>query len=666
MNRLCLSASLLLVLMMTAVPAYSSDGNTICVHQDKFPVFDQEAIPNPLINKGTKHFILPHPFDVRKYILELTPDLGSGYLSATVTIECRSGADFLEEVQFNFVGDWDITAVRVDDVGVQWDHDGKVLSVDFPSPANNGDKFSVRVSYQGFPANDPAMGLRYYSFYMDGYYGHTFSQPYQARYWFPCFDEPSDKAEEGCETIVTVPGRMKVASNGMLVSTRYSGSQAIFHWRHEYPIATYLISVAVGTYDVIEWSAGEIPVVVYTYPHAYSATYYDFGRTPEMLQYFSRVFGDYPFEKYGTVVVPSESGYAMEHQTMTHWSERLLTGDRRYESVVAHELAHQWWGDSVTLADYRDIWLNEGFADYSEVIWWEQAAGPAIRDQIIETYRRQYLEEDAEDRFSIYRTDYDLRRMFSRTTYQKAALVLHMLRWEVGDEDFYEGLREYYRRHAYGTVTTPDFIDAMEDVSGRELDDFFQGWIYGAGYPEYEVSSYYTKLDGQLKSIVTVHQAQSDPTVFAMSLPLDPDGEGQMPAQRRYVSGSWAQFEFDVPNKVGKAEIKQSNWLLMTTACGDYPEPSIKGVRKKRLKVGQTHSVTIVGRGFTPVSQVKLSSKNISIESLKADTKGKRIYVDLVVPDNHKARTIDLTVINPDGDKAEKKQAFRIVQRRKK
>jgi aminopeptidase N len=612
-----------------------------------------------------EHVVLHHPFDVRKYILELEPDLSRAYLVGTTTIECTSAVDNLDQVLLNFVGNWGITGATVDGSMALWYHDGEVLTVSLPTPKNSGDRFSIRISYRGYPNSESPEGNWYEPFYMDGRYGHTMSQPFQARYWFPCFDEPSDKAEEGCETIVRVPRGMQAAGNGLLVSAREEGGRIVYHWRHVYPIATYLISVAVGSYTVMEWSAQGVPIPIYVYPDAVSNATYDFNRLPLMMDIYAGVFGRYPFEKYGTVMIPAR-GHAMEHQTMTHFSDRLVTGDRRYEYITAHELAHQWWGDSLTCADYREIWLNESFATYSEITWWEGLAGPAAREQVIESLRRQYLEEDAEDRFSIYRNDYRMDRMFSATTYEKGALVLLMLRWELGDTVFYDGLREYYRRHAYGTVTTADFTAVMESVSGRELDGFFQGWIYGTGYPEYEISSYYTSIDGRQKAIVTVRQAQNDPTVFAMSLPVDPDGAGPLPPRRLWIDEKWERFEIDASEKGGPAEIVSSTWLLMTTAGGDYPEPNIKGVRNKRVRAGESSSLTVVGSDFTPVSRVLLSSKDINVDSLEINEKGDRIYLRISVPEDHRARSISLTVVNPDGDKVKKPGALKVLPPKRK
>ena len=616
------------------------------------------------ILRQENHEILPHPFDVRKYTLDVDPNMDTGWLDAAVTIDCLSGEDNLAQVQFNFVSDWNITRVAVGGSDTTWDHDGEVLTVDLPQPKRSGRPFSVEVEYEGFPVEIQFMSHTFSPFWIESEWVATYCEPFFARFWYPCFDEPSDKAEDGCETIIRVPEGFVAASNGLLISERREGSRQVFHWRHSYPIATYLISVTIGRYIVDEYEVDGLPIQNFLLPSSADAAIYDMGRTPEMMRYFSNLFGDYPFEKYGVAFVQHESRSfgAMEHQTMTTVAEAAVTGDRRYEIMYAHELAHHWWGNAVTLNDFREIWLNEGFATYCEALWAERGGGAALRDQAVRSFRERYLQEDQMNRYSIYRDDYT--RLFTYTTYQKAALVLHMLRWELGDDDFFAGLRRYYRDNCYGTVTTADFIEAVESVSGRELDDFFQGWIYGTGYPEYEISSYYTSVKGKLKAVVTVHQVQDDPTVFAMTLPIDPDGSGPLPTRRRWVSGRWFQFEVRAPDSAGVAEIVPTDWLLMTVAGeGDYPEPRIKKVRARSLVAGSTNSVTIVGENFTPVTRVELSSRDIEIESLTVNNNGNRIKLEIAVPEGMRPRRVSVTVVNPDGDKAKKKKALRVVRK---
>jgi len=222
-------------------------------------------------------------------------------------------------------------------------------------------------------------------------------------------------------------------------------------------------------------------------------------------------------------------------------------------------------------------------------------------------------------------------------------------------------LKEYYKRHIYGTVTTADFIDAMESVSGRELDPFFGAWLHGTGWPVFEVSSYYEKKGGELKAIVTVRQAQEGEYLYAMTLPIDPDGDGSARTKRIEVSGRWFQFEAGVERRSGAAKIIENDWLLMETRSGDYPEPAVKRVKKHRLRAGASATVTVVGENFTPATRVRLSNKKIDIKSVQVDETGRKIYLELEVPAFHKAKKVNLTIINPDGDRAVVKGALEVL-----
>lgn len=611
------------------------------------------------------HKVLKHQFDVRKYTLNVTPDLDTGFIDAIVTIKSKSTKNGLKKVRFNFVGDWEIKKVTVDGADINWKHNGAVLTAKLGKRVDNEGEFVIEVRYSGIPARDPygLGGERYQTFNIkDGVHAFTFFQPFSARYFFPCFDEPSDKAEEGCELTITAPEDLTAVSNGLLESVKNEGDNRVFHYRHQYPIATYLIAFVIGPYEIINDQFRKIPIEYYAYPELVEDTRERFARTPDMLNCFTELFGEYPFEKYSLVIVPVSSLYGMEHQTMTIINDKAITHTSNFDTVLAHELSHHWWGDSVTIEDYREIWLNEGFATYCQFLWGEYYFGQGYTDSRMVGWRELFLEDELSQTLPIVVPDYDMENMFSHIPYGKAAYVLYMLHKELGNKKFINGLKEYYRRHAYGNVTTSDFVDAMEWVSGRELDAFFQGWIYGTGHPVYEISSYYTKLDGQLKSVVTVHQAQANPTTFAMTLPIDPDGDGPAGIMRQYVEGRWCQFEVDVSAQGGAATISDSPPLLLTSKQVDYPEPVITSVPKSDLVVGKTSKVKIKGANFTPVTRVRLSKKNIGIDSFSVSKSGNKIRLKLSVPADMKPGPVDLTLTNPDGDSVKKPKALRVTK----
>ena len=621
---------------------------------------------------SVQHVILDHPFDVRKYKLDVEPDLNTGYIDATVTIESLSEKKGLDKILLNFVGEWNIEGVTVDGVAANWQHDGEVLSVELGKSLSEGKRFSVVISYSGIPGNYPEK----YSWLgntfsvSEGKYASTMFQPYAARYFYPCFDEPSDKADDGCEVIVTIPKDLTAVSNGLLQSSEIVGDKQVFHYRHIYPIASYLICIAIGPYVTIEDDKCGVPVIHHVYPEHKSDAEVDFAQLWKMITCFSELFGPYPFEKYGMVVINDDVGW-MEHQTMTTIDKGGIAGDGRYELGYVHELSHHWWGDSVTVKDNREMWLHEGFATYCEALWHEYhsqegcekiAYNSRIERLIYFCFKYDILDkEQGVERFPIYLEDYDVFKMFNwRTSYYKGALLLHMLRWEIGDEDFFRGMKKYYRDNAYGNVTTSDFVEAMESVSKRELEDFFHGWLHIIGYPEYGLCSYYTRSKGELKAVVTVHQAQPGKVPIAMTLPIDPDGEGPAGAQRQYILGWWHQYETSVTGRYGAPEIAVEPLLPIRKSQADYPIPIIKKIKNNTLVPGKTTKATVKGKHFTPVTRVQLSKKSITVDSVTANKSGRKLILELTVPNNMKSGPVNIKLTNPDGDVVKKKKAFQI------
>jgi aminopeptidase N len=459
--------------------------------------------------------------------------------------------------------------------------------------------------------------------------------------------------------IVVVPRELSVAANGRPIEVQDSGFNRIHHWRHSYPISTYLVAVAVNTYEIIEDQYGDTYLHYYAYPQLRDVAAYEFGRHGQMLKLFNEKFGAYPFDSYGSVLVPA-GGWAMENQTMTFYSDGIMTGDRRYEQTVAHELAHHWWGDSVTLDDYRHIWLNEGFASFAQIVWAEYLGGTA-RAQTLSAFRTSIETDDQRYRHSLYRGDYE--QLFSLTVYRKGGYVLHMLRWELGDEDFFEGLRTYHERYKFGTAVTDDFQDVMEEVSGRDLDGFFDGWVYGAGWPRFAISSYEVRTyDGTMR-IITVRQTQDDPTRFAVTLPIDPDGDGPLPTGRYYAGGNWAQFDVPVEKGSGEAFIEETDWLLMETESADYPVPSVSKIKGRRLRAGRNGRFTLTGENFTPATRVFIDSPDVTIRKIRVSGDGTEIKVRVRVASDAEKSKFGFRVVNPDGNAYERGKGLRIVTR---
>ena len=323
----------------------------------------------------------------------------------------------------------------------------------------------------------------------------TLSFPTGARHWYPCFDHPSDKATS--EVLATVRSDWRVLSNGRLVETRDdpAAKARTFHWRQDQPHSTYLFVLVAGPYEVLSDVYGTVPLGYWVYPKDAPDAPRSFRKTPEILRFLERTFGvPYPWVKYDQVTIPGIGGGAESTNATVLGQGTIHDEDAEpdfpSDGLVAHEAAHQWWGDLVTLADWDETWLNESFATYGEYLYSRFASGDdegAVnllekRDAYLKEAREKYVRPIVFNRWQWPNDNFD------RHTYQKGALVLHMLRDLVGDEAFFKALRIFLERHAYGSVTTPDLVAAFREASGQDVQWFFDQWVMKPGHPVLEVS----------------------------------------------------------------------------------------------------------------------------------------------------------------------------------
>jgi len=448
-------------------------------------------------------------YDARSYTLTLVLDFDTSSIAAVCDVGIESTAAGLTLFSLDFVG---LTVTGVTENGggaVTWTHDGEELSITPSTPMNLGESRVYNISYEG----TPSAGL-YFSG-SNGGIAYTHGQPEDARDWFPCRDVPDDKADwYRCH--ITAPSDLLVASNGDLQGIVDNGNgTSTTSYYLDYPIPTYLVSVAVSDYRTFEQtSSSGIPIKYFVYPGHYDDAVYDWANVPAMMDFYETVFEHYPFNTYGHAVAPF--GGAMENETICTWSPQWVTGDRAYEPTVAHELAHQWWGDLVTCGTWMDIWLNEGAATYFDALFTEHFYGDeAFRFQMIDN-RWDYFQYEAfyEGRFPIYDPDF----MWGGTVYRKGAWILHMIRSLKGYDTFVDIFREWADRYRYDAAVTADFQQVIEDVTGEDWDWFFDQWVYMAGYPEYRVG--WNTSAGNL--YVTIEQVQEvDAVTPLFDMPLD-------------------------------------------------------------------------------------------------------------------------------------------------
>ncbi|MGE5176108.1 MAG: M1 family aminopeptidase [Hyphomicrobiales bacterium] len=344
----------------------------------------------------------------------------------------------------------------------------------------------------------------------------TQGQADDTHWWMPCLESTENRMT--LEQIVTAPARYRVVGNGRLVGRKRNrrAGTVTWHWKQETAHPAYLTSLVIGRYAEIKDRAGSVPLFHYVPRGAEREGRAAFRKTKRMIAAFERAFGHpYPYPKYAQSVVPDFTYGGMENTSATTLFDRMLEHpsdslDEGYDSLVAHELAHQWFGDLVTCRHWSEGWLNEGFATYSEILWREVDTGQDDADFARLEQMCSYLVEDASDyRRPLVESRYDAPcEIFDRHLYEKGALVLHMLRATLGDDAWRRSIRRYLERHAFGPVETADLRRACEETTGRNLAWFFDQWVHGGGQPELKVSRRWTERTKSLT--LTIEQTQPE------------------------------------------------------------------------------------------------------------------------------------------------------------
>ena len=497
-------------------------------------------------------------YDVGYYGLNLKIDIDHQELSGFVTIKGKSCKDGLASITLDFTSSMVVDGVGSDGQSFQWlkRNNRDYLVVNFSSGVDSGGIFEVRIEYRGQPK---IVGFKGFTF---DYHGNvpivsSFNEPYYASGWFPCKDLPADKADS-VDVDITVPDTLTAVSNGMLVRVvDNQDGTATYCWQERYPIAVYLISVAISNYRKLEQvyaglNGTTMPVIHWYYPEDESRTTC-LSLTTEILSFFSSIWGEYPFirEKYGHAQFPYPGG--MEHQTCTSVGSFG-------ELLICHELAHQWWGDMVTCADWKNIWLNEGFARYSEALWQEHKSGFEGLQGYMDYLNRPETWRAA----PVYCLDtLNISSIFDRLVYDKGAWVLHMLRHLVGEAKFWDIFLVYREACYMSTARTEDFKAVCEQVSGKQLDWFFQQWIYTYGQPEYRVvwrrkfqEGFFWRLDMEIEQI--------QQPLYPFKMPIDIAIEfDQGDTLVTVLDTALTQhFVFELKEKPENVRIDPDGWLL--------------------------------------------------------------------------------------------------------
>jgi aminopeptidase N len=501
--------------------------------------------------------------DVTYYKLQLNITTPQSYLKgrSTVVGTCRTNTS--GPLVLDLVNQMKVDSAFVNGQPALFNQGASTVSVTLDRAYLSGESFSVDVFYEGIPLATGFGSFEFVSHAGDPWV-YSLSEPSGARDWWPCKDDPSDKADSS-DVVVTCDSSFKVGSNGTLVSVVQNGDgTSTTHWQERYPIASYLISIALTNYaqfsNWFRYSATDsMEVLNYVLPEHLSDALATLPKTLDMLSVYSNLFGLYPFirEKYGQAEFGS--GGAMEHQTMT--STTTFS-----EDVISHELAHQWFGDMITCRTWADLWLNEGFAQYCSGLFREKEYGMSS----YWTYMNSQMSLAVEAVGAIGVPDTSsVRNLFDGARiYSKGATVLHMLRHVLGDRVFFQCMRTYADSPAlrYSTASIADFQTVCESVSGKNLDYFFREWIYGVGFPEYVYTWSSTSSANDYAVTVVLEQSvtNGDPPFFTMPVDVRFSSAGWDTLVTVFNDSLAQQFTFRISEKPTNVLIDPDNWILKT------------------------------------------------------------------------------------------------------
>ncbi len=506
-------------------------------------------------------------FDARHYLVKIALDLERKSFSGTATVTASSFVEGLEACVLD-AEEFAVSSV-VDEYGapLRFEQSDKELKVFLARPAKFGEIVTFTCAYSG---REPGQGLKFVDETPDTpRLVWSDSWPDNVHHWFPCFDYPNDKATS--EIVATVKAGLKVASNGRLVGVTEDAAAGTvtYHWSQELPHSTYLIFLAAAPYVVVRDSYGTLPVNYWVYPGDEAKARPTYGKTPGMIAFFNDIFGyDYPWQKYDQISVPLGGG--AESTSATAMTSRIMVSeadepDFSAIGIVSHELAHQWWGDLITLRSWGHAWMNESFGTYSDYLYFRHDRGDDEGAVNLQNKLAAYLRE-AKTRYirPIVSDRYDKPEdMFDSHSYPKGALVLHMLRAILGDGIFFKTLSQFLHRYAFDAVDTADFIRSVKTVTGQNLDWFFDQWLFKPGHPVFDLRSEWDAAKKAVRlRVVQVQDFAKGVPVFRVPVGVKIVTAGDAVTHRVWIRDKEETFEFPAETKPLLVRFDAANELI--------------------------------------------------------------------------------------------------------
>ncbi|MEA5470645.1 M1 family metallopeptidase [Spirulina sp. 06S082] len=533
------------------------------------------------------HYNPDRPGQVEHIFLDLAVDISQKCVIGICTITLKPIHAGIRSLTLDAI-DLKIESVKIGEIFQPFDYDGEELQIELVEPTREN-AIQIAIAYR---LQDPQRGLYFIVPEARSPQVWTQGEDEDSRYWFPCFDYPGQLASS--EIRVRVPQPFLAISNGDLIATEREGEETIYHWYQKQIHPSYLITLAVGDFAEIKAEWNSIPITYYVEKGREEDGKRSMGKTPRMMEFLSQKYGyTYPFSKYAQVCVADFIFGGMENTSTTLLTDRCLLDERaaldndRTESLVVHELAHQWFGDLVVIKHWSHAWIKEGAASYSEVQWVEHEYGQDEGAYYLLKEARSYLSED-KSRYrrpivtNIYREAIEL---YDRHLYEKGACVYHMIRGILGDELFDRAIQTFLRDRAHQSVETIDLLRAIEKSTGRNLAFLFDSYVFRGGHPAFKVSYGWDRENNLAK--VTVKQTQtkndsmgSDRRLFDLKIPIAfgyVDSQEKVSQQQMTVQVNLLEqtYYFPLPKKPQFFSFDVGNYFLKTVSL-EYPVAELK------------------------------------------------------------------------------------------
>ena len=506
--------------------------------------------------------------DIQHYTFNLTLSDSTNEISGEAAVEVKFLSNGLKDFNLDLIGKQSassetgmtVHSITVNGLKILFQQQYDKIKIHLLNPSIKDETRIYNISYSGIPADGLIISKNKYgdrTFFGDNW-------PDRAHYWLPTIDHPSDKAT--CDFIITAPAKYQAIANGSLVEeTDLHNGMRLTHWKESVPIPTKAMVIGAAQFAVQYLKDYNcIPVETWVYPQDRQKGFYDFEPAEKIIRLFSNLIGPFPYEKLANVESKTRYG-GMENASNIFYSEHEVTGTRSSEVTVAHEIAHQWFGDAVSEEDWDHIWLSEGFATFFQNVFTGHEFGQDSLIHALKRERQLVIKYDSVYAGSpiVDTTVSDLNRLLNINSYQKGAWVLRMLQHVLGDKIFWKGIQLYYKTYRNKNALTRDFEKMMEEASGKNLSWFFNEWLYKPGLPYLEGKWNYNSKNGTLS--IKLEQAQPYNNIFKM--PVDVEiylqGKSKPSLEKLYIEKKDNIFTFKIDNVPTKVILDPGTWMLM-------------------------------------------------------------------------------------------------------